>query len=308
MNKSISIISPIYNEEENLNNHLRNLEKVRTKLIKQKYNVSFVLVNDGSTDNSLNKLKKLSRIKKFIKIINLTKNYGQQIAIYAALKEVNSDYYGVIDSDGQQDPSFFYQMISKIKKNKVEIVQMRKKYGFHENPLKSFFSKMFYIFFVYLTNIDLKSGSSDFYLISKKVRNAIISSDISKYFLRGYIHSIGLSKLYIEYTPSKRKEGISKYSINRQLDFALTAIYFYGTKLFTKIFIFSFLIILISFGFIIYSIYEHYVHDVQVPGWASIIILVTFFGALNIFFMSLVTFFSIKFGNVLSMKDNYIKK
>ena len=308
MNKSICIISPIYNEEENLVNHLRNLERTRTKLIKQKYNVNLVLVNDGSNDNSLSKLKRLSKKKKFIKIINLTKNYGQQIAIYVALREVNSDYYGVVDSDGQQDPSLFLKMTSKIKKNNVEIVQMRKRYGFHESYLKSFFSKMFYIFFVYLTHIDLKSGSSDFYLVTKKVRNAIISSDISKYFLRGYIHSLGLSKLYIEYTPSIRKQGNSKYSINRQLDFALTAIYLYGTKLFTKIFILSFFIILISFGFIIYSIYEHYVHDVQVPGWASIIILVTFFGALNIFFMSLVTFFSIKFGNVLSMKDNYIKK
>jgi len=308
MNKTICIISAFYNEEANLSNHIKNLEKVRLKLKDQKFKVNFVLVNDGSTDDSLKILKKLSKNKKYIKILNLTKNYGQQVAIYVALKENNADYYGAIDSDGQQDPILFLKMARELKKKNVEIIQMKKKYGFHENFIKSFFSKIFYIFFTYLTNIDLKPGSSDFYLITKKIRNEIIKSEISKYFLRGFIHWTGLPKIYIEYKPSKRKKGNSKYSMNKQLDFGLTAIYLYGTNLFIKIFILCFVLIILSFGFIVYSIYEHYVHNVQVPGWASIIILVTFFGALNIFFISLITFFSIKFGNFLSMKQNYFIK
>jgi dolichol-phosphate mannosyltransferase len=307
MNKTISIISAFYNEEENLKKHLKCLEKLRKKLLK-KININLVLVNDGSIDNSLRLLKTLAKNKKYIKIINLTRNHGQQVAIYAGLKKSRGDYYGVIDSDGQQDPLLFLKMFNILKEKKVDIVQMQKRYGQYESHLKQFISRIFYALFSYLTNIDLKPGSSDFYLITKKIKNEIILSSISKYFLRGFIHSLGFKKYYVQYDPSKRKMGISKYSIDKQIDFALTAIYLYGTKIFTQIFIFSFILICTSFIFIIYSIYEHYVHDVQTPGWASIVILVTFFGAINLFFLSLVTFFSIKFGTVVSSKKNYISE
>jgi polyisoprenyl-phosphate glycosyltransferase len=307
MNKTICIISSFFNEEHNLEKHLKCLENFRKKSLKN-YNIKLVLVNDGSTDNSSKLLKKLVKNKKYIEIINLTKNFGQQIAIYAALKKYKADYYGVIDSDGQQDPLLFLRMIKMLKEKKVEIIQMQKKYGQYEGYLKQFISRMFYALFAYLTNIDLKPGSSDFYLFTKNVQKEIAVSETSKYFLRGFIHSLGLKKCYIKYDPSKRENGVSKYSIDKQLDFALTAIYLYGTKIFTQIFIFSFILIFISFIFIIYSIYEHYVHDVQAPGWASIIILVTFFGAINVFFITLVTFFSIKFGSVMSKKVNYIVK
>lgn len=306
--KNFCLISAFYNEKENLPKFTRRLENTRLKLLKCGYSVSIVMVNDGSTDNSLNILRKLSKNKKYIKIINLTKNYGQQIAIYLALKNNKADLYGAIDSDGQQDPLLFIKMIKKLENKKLDIVQMKKKYGNYESLLKSIFSRIFYSIFMYLTNIDLQSGSSDFYLITKKVRREIMLSQISKFFLRGFIHSTGLPKVYLEYMPSKREKGKSKYSIYKQLDFALTAIYLYGTRLFVRIFIFSIILMLLSIFFIIFLIYEHYVLNVQVPGWATIAILITFFGAMNIFFICLITFFSIKMGNVLSSEPYHESK
>ena len=296
MNNKIVIISPFYNEEKSLINHLRNLDNLRKKALKKNYKVNFILVNDGSTDNSLRIVNKFNKNKNYLKVINLRKNQGQQISIYIALKkESNADYYGVIDSDGQQDPLLFLNMIDEIQNKEIEVVQMQKKFGKYEGFTKQVISRFFYFIFTHLTKVSLKAGSSDFYLITKKVRNKIIEDEISKYFLRGFIHHLNFKTKYIKYQPYLRKEGISKYTMGKQLDFALTALYLYGTKIFIKAFIFSLIIMFLSFIFILYSVYEHFFLGSQVKGWASTIVIVTFFGSLNIFFISLVTFFSIKF-------------
>ena len=72
------------------------------------------MVNDGSTDNSISIVKKLKNKRKYIKIISLTKNYGQQIAIFTAIKKFDADLYGAIDSDGQQDPKYFIKMLYQL--------------------------------------------------------------------------------------------------------------------------------------------------------------------------------------------------
>ena len=306
--KTISIISAFYNENENLKNFVNKFEVSRSLLIKAGYKVNLILVNDGSTDNSLKIAKIISKKKKYIKILSLTKNYGQQIAIFSALKSFDSDLYGAIDTDGQQDSKFFLKMAKILKKNNLDVVQMKKKYGNYEGYFKKIFSKIFYYMFTKLTNIDLQSGSSDFYLFTKKVRNEIISSIVSKFFLRGFIHWTGFPKKYIEYLPAKRLKGVSKYDIYRQLDFALTAIYLYGTKLFVKLFILSSILIFLSIFFIAFVVYNHYFLGSTVPGWATLAIIVTLSGSLNLFFCCLITFFSTKLGNILSIKSDFIVK
>ena len=305
-NMNICIVSAFYNERGNLIRFINLFDKARTLLLKDGYKVNLVLVNDGSTDNSTHTIRKLIQKKKYIDLISLTKNYGQQIAIFTGFQKNDADYYGAIDSDGQQDPKYFVQMIKSLKHNKCEIIQMKKKYGNYEGWFKKISSKFFYFIFNMLTHIKLEPGSSDFYLFTKRVRTEIISSNISKFFLRGFIHWTGFPKKNLEYLPSKRLSGISKYSFYKQLDFALTAIYLYGAKLFVKLFIFSFLIMLISILFIIYIIYDRYFLGSQVPGWASLAMLITFTGSLNIFFCCLITFFTTKLGNILSTQPNFI--
>ena len=115
---------------------------------------------------------------------------------------------------------------------------MKKRYGNYENPIKRFLSKFFYSVFSNITNVDIDSGSSDFYLFTNKIRKKIISSKISMFFLRGFIHLNSVNKKeYIQYSPIKRSSGVSKYTLFKQLEFALTAIYLYGNNIFKSIFI-----------------------------------------------------------------------
>ena len=98
------------------------------------------------------------------------------------LKKNESDFYGALDSDGQQDAELFIQMISKLESKNLDFVQMKKKYINYESKIKIFLSKIFYYFFSKITQINIKPGSSDFYIFRHKVRNNVISSNISRFF------------------------------------------------------------------------------------------------------------------------------
>ena len=125
--KIISIISAFYNESDSLAKFINTFDKTRIILLNKGYKVNLVLVNDGSTDSSVHIVKKIMKNKKYIRLISLTKNYGQQIAIFTGFQKIESDFYGAIDSDGQQDPKYFIQMLRNLEHNKCDIVQMRKK-------------------------------------------------------------------------------------------------------------------------------------------------------------------------------------
>ena len=239
--KSISIISSFYNEKENLKRFVDNFEITKLKLEKLGFNVNLILVNDGSTDGSYEIAKEIILLKKFVQLISFEKNYGQQFAIYEALKKNEADFYGALDSDCQQDAELFIQMIDKLKSKNLDFIQMKKKYANYESKIKIFFSKFFYYFFSIITQIDIKPGSSDFYIFRHNVRNMVISSNTSRFFLRGFLHEYIFKKDYLEYIPFKRLRGKSKYNILKQLDFAFTGIYFYRNKLFIII---SFLLII----------------------------------------------------------------
>jgi len=289
--KSICITSAFYNEEENLENFIKNFNKTRSKLLKMGYSINLVLVNDGSTDRSVKIVKKAILLKKFIKLISLKKNYGQQIAIYVGLKEIKADFYGVLDSDCQQNSNLFIQMINQLKSKKLELLQMKKKYGNYESLIKKSLSEFFYYIFSKITNVDIKPGSSDFYLFTHKVRNKVISSNISKFFLRGFIHLNSLKKEYLEYLPAKRLKGTSKYDIFNQLNFAFTAIYLYGNKIFMSIFI-SFLVV--NAFLMMFIIFKNSSFDLITQGSTIFVTLFISFVVINLIFYCLIIFFLIK--------------
>ncbi len=300
--KSICIISAFYNEEENLEKFIKNFEITRSQLLKKGYSVNLILINDGSTDESIKIVKKKISSKKFIELISLDKNYGQQIAIYIALKEKKADFYGAIDSDCKQNSNFFIKMIDRLRSNTLELLQMKKKYGNYEGAIKKFLSKIFYYVFSHFANINIQPGSSDFYLFTNKVRNKVISTNISKFFLRGFIHWNNFKKEYLEYTPSKRTKGKSKYNVYKQLDFALTAMYLYGKRMFVKIFIF---LIFLSISFIIYLFFKDYFLSSEITELLIVKILITFFGVISLFLCCALTFFIIKFKQNISIKPRY---
>ena len=110
MKKKINIISPIFNEEHNINKFYQKLKIVSDK-IQDKYEITLILVDDGSKDNSAEMIRKLVNEEKNIKGLFFTKNFGHQAAIFAGLREFDADYYAVLDADLQHNPELIELMI-----------------------------------------------------------------------------------------------------------------------------------------------------------------------------------------------------
>lgn len=306
--KKLNIISPVYNESENLNNFYNKI-KISINKLQNNYDINLILVDDGSKDNSDTIIQKLSNEDKIVKGIYFTKNFGHQNAILAGLKEFDADLYLVIDSDLQHNPELIELMLDNMMKTNSEIIQMKKSYTDYEFFLKRIFSKFFYLLFSKLTNINIEPGSSDFFLISEKVRSRLLDSKISHSFVRGFLHWTGFKKMSIDFTPSKRTSGKSNYSFLKLLEFALTGLYFYTSKLYMFIFIFSFLIMFGCLIFVIYIITSYFTGNlVENTGWSTTTILILFFGSLSLLLNSVLLFILNKIFDYSSNKPPYIKK
>lgn len=306
--KNLNIIAPVFNEEGNLQNFFSKL-KITIDKINQKYNVKIIFANDGSIDNSFEILQSIKQKVDYVEIINFTKNFGHQNALLAGLKEYEADLYLVMDTDLQHNPSLIEIILQNFEKSQAEIVQMSKNYTDYEPIFKRTFSKYFYLLFSKFTKINIDPGSSDFFLITHKVREELINANISHNFIRGFIHWTGFKKITINYSPEKREKGVSNYSYLKLLEFALTGFYFYTTRLFIFIFIFAALIMLFCFIYSIYIIYSYLTGGLsEYAGWSTITILILFFGSISLLLNSVLLFFLTKIFDYSSNKPNYIKK
>lgn len=223
--KKISIVVPCYNEEENVGLFYKDLVKSFTN---SKYLIELLFINDGSKDGTLKELKKLVNNKKIdIMIINFSRNFGKEAAIYAGLKNATGDYIALIDADMQQPPSLIIPMLNEIEKdNDIDIVAYYQESRI-ENKLISFIKKIYYKIIKKITNLDFYENASDFRLMKRNVANTIISLGESSRFTKGIFAWIGFNTKFLPYTPEKRKNGKSswnifklfKYGINGILDF-----------------------------------------------------------------------------------------
>ena len=119
--KKISLVIPCYNEEDNINILYK---AIKESFNKKKYNIELIFINDGSKDKTINELKKLINEKDIIiKIINFSRNFGKEAAMYAGLSNATGDYVALIDADMQQPPSLIVPMLSEFEKDEnIDIV------------------------------------------------------------------------------------------------------------------------------------------------------------------------------------------
>ena len=216
--KVVSIVIPCYDEE-------KNIELLYKEFFNDKYKYELIFVNDGSKDNTESELNKLLDDKKFlIKIINFSRNFGKEAAMYAGLCNSFGDYVAIIDSDLQQNPKLILNMLDIIEQNpnydSVVCYQEKRK----ENILVSFLKKSFYKVINKTSEIDFVTGASDFRLLSRKAVDAIISMKEKNRFSKGIFSWIGFNQYYMSYKVEKRKYGNTKWSLNKLFNYAFNGI------------------------------------------------------------------------------------
>lgn len=245
----LSIIIPIYNEEEIILNTYKNLKEI---LIYNNYNYEIIFINDGSKDNSLNILKfQICKNDNNCKIINFSRNFGQQKAISAGLNYCNGDCIIIMDADGQDPPEIIPKMIT-LWQNENDIVYAKRNKRKGETFFKKFTAKYFYKILNILSDIKIPKDTGDFRLIDRKVCENFNKFKEKDKYIRGIIAYEGFNSIELKYDRPKRLKGETKYTLKKMIKLALDGIYSFSYKpLYIEILI-NFIFILVSFIYLLY--------------------------------------------------------
>ena len=218
-----SLIVPCYNEEGNVEKFLE-----QTKKAMQGYTDSYeiVFVNDGSNDSTPAKLRKLFEENKDvrIKVINFSRNFGKEAAVYAGFTEAVGDYVTIIDADLQQDPEYAVQMGRILDENPdcdmVAAFQKERKEGAFINRCK----KLFYKAINKVSEVDLIADASDFRTVRRSVVETILALPEYHRFSKGIFSWVGYNSVAMPYEVKERQSGETKWSFMKLLKYALEGI------------------------------------------------------------------------------------
>lgn len=248
MQKLVSIILPIHNESENIDELISRLQNVENQL-NIDYAFEYIFIDDGSTDDSLNKLKKYSEKYNNIKIIEFFKSFGQQMAFKTGANNSNGDFIITMDSDLQDPPELILEMIKKSEEG-FNIVYARK-INRHDGSFKKITANIYYNLVYKLSDKKIPKDVGDFRLISKNVLEKIKGS--KNKHLRGVIAFSDFNYCFIDFDRQNRTKGKTKYNIFKMTKVAIEGIITIPNILskFSKLLIFGILTSLILPFFIL---------------------------------------------------------
>ncbi len=274
----LSVVIPVYNEEENLSVLCSSLSLVFKKL-----GVSYevIFVDDGSFDKSFNILVGLREKDDRIKILKLSRNFGHQIAITAGINYSSGNAVITIDAD-LQDPPEAIADLYKNYENGYDIVYAVREKREGETFLKLVTAFIFYRIFNKLTSINMPVDTGDFRLMSRKAVNALNEIREKDRFLRGLSSWIGFKQTKVFYKRQKRKRGSSKFSLFKIFAFAFNGITSFSRYPLRLSLIVGIICGLLSFVYLVVSL-VYFFQGKTLTGWTSLIVLITFFGSVQLF-------------------------
>jgi glycosyltransferase involved in cell wall biosynthesis len=274
----ISLIIPAYNEEGNINE----IYNRTTKIFKDmNCDHEIIFIDDGSIDNTEKYLLQISEADKNVKLISFTRNFGHQSALLAGYNNCRGDIAVTLDCDLQHPPELIQNLVEKWKDG-YEVVHTKRIDQNQKSIFKKFTSKYFYGIFSYLSNMPIEEGSADFRLIDKKVVEKINNLKENDIFLRGMFHWFGFKSTYLEYLPSERFSGTTKYNISKMIKFALIGITSFSTVPLRMATIIGFCISSLSFVYMIYVLYSAIFAKDVITGWTSLLLSVLFLGGMQL--------------------------
>ena len=250
----LSIVVPCYNEEGNVELFYEEVQRV-FKGKKIKYEIVFV--NDGSSDNTLNRLTDIVNQKKQnIKVINFSRNFGKEAAMYAGLKEAEGELVTIIDADLQQRPELILRMIDILNENEqfdsvAAFQEVRK-----EGKVLTFFKDTFYKVINSMSTVPFVQGASDFRTFRRKVVDSIL--ELSEYhrFSKGIFSFVGYNTYYLPYEVEERNSGTSKWNFFKLFNYAIDGIVAFTTSPLRAPFYISIVTFLVGFIYFIVALFK----------------------------------------------------
>ncbi|AHJ95697.1 glycosyltransferase family 2 protein [Hymenobacter swuensis] len=276
----LSVIIPIYNEEENIPALYERLRGVLDPM-QLPGGYEFIFINDGSRDQSLALIQTLATRDERVRYINFSRNFGHQIAVTAGLDCTRGEAVAIIDADLQDPPELIPQLYATLREG-YEVVYAKRRSRQGESAAKKLTAKLFYRLLANITHISIPVDTGDFRVISRKVVEALRRMPEQSKFIRGQISWIGYRQTYLEYDRAERAGGETGYTYRKMMKLALDGITAFSDFPLKVATISGFLVSGVAFTVMLYTLYSRFVTRDYEPGWASLMISILFLGGVQL--------------------------
>lgn len=298
----LSIVIPIFNEEQNLAELTSRLKKVECDKITD---YEYILVNDGSKDQSYPKMLEIAYIDNKFKIVQLSRNFGHQLAITAGMDLASGDACIVMDGDLQDPPEVIPQLVSKWLEGFQIVYAVREKRE-GESFFKLFTAKMFYRVLKKITNVDIPLDTGDFRLIDRKVLDVLKNMPEKHRFIRGMVAWSGFKSCPVFYHRDKRFAGKTKFTLGKMITFSIHGITSFSTYPLKMASSLGLLVSISGFFYLLYVIYLALFTDRTVEGWASMMVVILFLGGVQLLSLGIIGEYIGRINEEVKKRPNYI--
>jgi len=283
--KKISILIPAYNEQAVLGKLYTRLTTLADN--NKSYDFEFFFVNDGSKDNTLEIIKDYAKNDSRIAYLNLSRNFGKEIAMIAGLDHVSGDATVIIDADLQDPPELIPEMI-KWWQEGYDDVYARRNSRLGESFLKKFTSKMFYKTLQSVTRITIQKDTGDFRLLDRRAVEALKQIRESQRYTKGYFSWIGFKKKEITYKRDPRAAGQSHWNYFALINLAIEGIVSFSTApLRLATFIGGF-VAFATFIYLIYIVIRTIFFGTDLAGYPSTMAVILFLGGAQLLSLGII--------------------
>ena len=277
--KTISILIPAYNEEEVLQHLYERLGKLADST--PDYKFEFLFVNDGSRDRTLEIIKSYAQKDKRIAYVNLSRNFGKEIAMIAGLDHVTGDATVIIDADLQDPPELIPRMI-KYWEDGYDDVYARRSSRAGETWLKKFTSEAFYKLLQKSTNVPIQQDTGDFRLLDRRCVEALKKFRESQRYTKGMFSWIGYKKKEILYDRDPRAAGETKWNYMKLLNLAIDGITSFTTAPLRIASVLGILVSFVAFIYILFLVFRTIFFGSDLAGYPSMMAVILFLGGVQL--------------------------
>ena len=286
--EKLSVIVPCFNEQETLQDYYDAISKVRETLLGKECELQVILVDDGSKDKTLAKMKELSGQCSWIRYISFTRNFGKEAAIYAGLTHAEGEYVSLMDVDLQDPPELIPEMLDIIRQGEYDCVGTRRVDRKGEPPVRSFFARMFYKLMNHISDVEIVDGARDFRLMTRRYVNSLLEMKEYNRFSKGLFGWVGYKTKWLEYENVERTHGETKWSFWKLFLYSLDGITAFSTVPLAISSIMGVVFCIIAFVAIIALIIKNLIYHDPTPGWPSMVCIILLVSGVQLFCLGIV--------------------
>lgn len=276
----ISVVVPCYNEQRALPFYYDKMKEVMALLPELSFEI--IIVDDGSTDGTLETAKQLAKSDERIRYISFSRNFGKEAAMYAGLKNASGKYTAIMDADLQDPPEMLPKMYRVITEEGYDAVGTRRVTRKGEPPVRSFFARKFYKIMSRISKANMVDGARDYRLMNRKYVDALLSLGEYNRFSKGLFGWVGFKVKWLEFENVNRIAGETKWSFGQLFLYSLDGIVAFSNVPLYMASIAGIGSFIAAIAAMIFIIVRRLVFGDPVAGWASTVVIILFIGGIQL--------------------------